>query len=111
VLTILSELPRGGDADRVFPIGTVVMLELLKRLRPDTTVHGFRSTFRDWVSECTSYRDRTAEFASAHSLKDKTEAAYMRGELLEKRHRPMRDWERFCNAPFVKRSAKVLPMG
>jgi integrase len=60
------------------------------------TVHGFRSTFRDWCAETTNYPRELAEAALAHALKDKTEAAYQRGDLLEKRRRLMADWAVFC---------------
>jgi integrase len=58
--------------------------------------HGFRSTFRDWCSEATDYPCDLAEAALAHTLKDKTEAAYRRGDALEKRRKLMEDWGRFC---------------
>jgi integrase len=60
------------------------------------TVHGFRSTFREWCAETTNYPRELAEAALAHVLKDKTEAAYQRGDLLEKRRRLMADWAVFC---------------
>jgi integrase len=63
------------------------------------TVHGMRSTFRDWCAEATNYPRELAEAALAHALKDKTEAAYQRGDLLEKRRRLMTDWATFCAKP------------
>ena len=60
------------------------------------TVHGFRSTFRDWAGAVSSYPRDVAEAALAHALKDKTEAAYMRDKLLEKRALMMQDWSKFC---------------
>jgi integrase len=63
------------------------------------TVHGFRSTFRDWAAECTNYPNEVVEMALAHVVGDETEAAYGRGELLEKRRRLMADWESFSNTP------------
>jgi integrase len=63
------------------PLSNMVMLELLKRMgREDLTVHGFRSTFRDWAAECTTYPNEVAEMALAHAISDKVEAAYRRGE-------------------------------
>ena len=59
--------------------------------------HGFRSTFRDWCSEGTEYPRDLAEAALAHMLRDKTEAAYRRGDALEKRRKMMEDWGTFCN--------------
>ena len=64
--------------------------------RSDLTVHGFRSTFRDWVSESTSYPRDVAEMALAHAIEDKSEAAYRRGDLIEKRRALMSDWAAHC---------------
>ena len=60
------------------------------------TVHGFRSSFRDWAAETTNYPREVCEMALAHALKDKTEAAYRRGDLFEKRRRLMESWARYC---------------
>jgi integrase len=67
--------------------------------RSDLTVHGFRSTFRDWAAEHTNFSREVAEQALAHSLPDKIEAAYRRGDLFEKRRRLMDAWGRFCAVP------------
>ena len=64
--------------------------------------HGFRSTFRDWCSEATDYARDLAEAALAHALKDKTEAAYRRGDALEKRRKMMEDWGIFCQSTAVQ---------
>ena len=73
------------------------MLKVLKRLNhSDITVHGFRSTFRDWCGESTNYPADVAEMALAHALRNKTEAAYQRGDLFEKRKRLMDDWAKYC---------------
>ena len=70
---------------------------VLRRLgRSELTVHGFRSTFRDWCGEHTNYPREVAEAALAHINADKTEAAYARGDLFAKRARMMEDWSRFC---------------
>ena len=70
---------------------------MLRRIqRSDITVHGFRSTFRDWASEVTTYQREVVEAALAHAVGDKTEAAYRRGDLFEKRRRLMHDWAAFC---------------
>lgn len=75
------------------PLSNMALLQLLKRMgRSDLTAHGFRSTFRDWVGETTHYPREVAEAALAHLLKDKAEAAYARGDLLEKRSAMMTDW-------------------
>ena len=59
-------------------------------------MHGFRSTFRDWAAETTAYPRELAEAALAHALSDKVEAAYQRGDLLEKRRAMMTAWAAFC---------------
>jgi integrase len=76
------------------------MLTLLKRMkRTDITVHGFRSTFRDWAAESTSYPGEVVEMALAHAIKNLTEAAYRRGDLMEKRSKLMEEWAQNCNTP------------
>jgi integrase len=78
------------------PLSDMAMLECLRGLRPGFTVHGFRSSFRDWAAERTSFPNIVAEAALAHVVADKTEAAYRRGELLDKRRKLMDAWARFC---------------
>jgi integrase len=79
------------------PLSNMAMEMTLRRMnRGDLTVHGFRSTFRDWTSETTGYPREVAEAALAHTLGDKTEAAYRRGDLFDKRRRLMDDWAAFC---------------
>lgn len=69
---------------------------LLSMGRDDITVHGFRSTFRDWVEETTNFAGTVAEAALAHVVGDKVEAAYRRGDLFEKRRRLMAAWATYC---------------
>ena len=91
------------------PLSNMAMLELLRRMgRDDLTVHGFRSTFRDWAAECTSYPNEVCEMALAHAIGDKVEAAYRRGDLFEKRRLLMLDWAKYCEAP--KGKAQVVPL-
>ncbi|WP_186207449.1 tyrosine-type recombinase/integrase [Burkholderia gladioli] len=74
-------------------LSNMAMLELLKRMgRGDLTVHGFRSTFKDWTRETTDYPREVSEAALAHIIGDQTEAAYARGDLFAKRARLMQDW-------------------
>lgn len=81
------------------PLSNMSCLAVLKRMgRPDLTVHGFRSTFRDWISESTAYPRDVAEAALAHTIEDKSEAAYRRGDLIEKRRALMSDWANYCAA-------------
>jgi integrase len=75
------------------PVGEGAMASVLRRMRmTHITVHGFRSTFRDWAAECTHHPSDVAEMALGHVIKNKTEAAYRRGALLEKRRALMDDW-------------------
>jgi len=69
--------------------------EIVQQSR-EATVHGFRSSFRDWVGEETSHAGEVAEMALAHTIKDKTEAAYRRGILFEKRRILMDSWANYC---------------
>jgi len=76
--------------------------------RDDITPHGFRSSFRDWCAEQTNFPREIAEAALAHTLKDKTEAAYQRGDLLEKRRKLMDAWSQYANRS--PSTGKILPM-
>jgi integrase len=89
----------------VFPgprgqLSNMALLSVLARMgRDDITVHGFRSTFRDWAAEATDHPREVAEMALAHAIGSKVEAAYRRGDLFEKRRRLMDDWATHCGAP------------
>ena len=114
-LEILHALPREKGSPYVFPGGkagsglsNMAMLELLRGLRPGLTVHGFRSTFKTWASEATAHANIVSEAALAHTIPDKVEAAYRRGELLTKRAKLMRDWAAYCARPPVE--GNVVPM-
>ena len=74
----------------------MAMLMLVRRHHPGITVHGFRSAFRDWVSEETNHSPEVAEMALAHTIGNKVEAAYRRGKLLERRRILMQDWQLYC---------------
>lgn len=92
------------DTDFVFPNqrsgkqpSNMAMLELLKRMdRNELTVHGFRSTFRDWAAESTNYPREVCEMALAHVVSDQVEAAYRRGDLFDRRRQLMADWAKHC---------------
>ena len=98
----ISVIQSVGNLDKtyVFPghkrdshLSNGAMLQVLKRIgHSDITVHGFRSTFRDWCAESTNFPSDVAEMALAHSLRDKTEAAYRRGDLFDKRCELMEAW-------------------
>ena len=128
VLRAVQPLFTGADS-HVFPgrrrgdgLSQMALLMLLRRMNPATvdqpapwrdastgeaiTAHGFRSTFRDWCGEASGHATDLAEAALAHVIRDKTEAAYARGDLYAKRTILMGDWADFCGAP----PAKVLPL-
>lgn len=113
-ITLLEALPAGGGF--VFPgrgkdaaLSNMAMLGVLKRMgRTDVTVHGMRSTFRDWAGEQTSHAREVIEHALAHQLADNAEAAYQRGDLLQKRRALMEDWAAYCAT--VRPVADVTPI-
>ena len=83
------------------PLSDMTLSAVLRRMkiaRERASVHGFRSAFRDWASETTSFPSEVVEMALAHTIKSKVEAAYRRGDLLERRRELMTDWERYCTA-------------
>lgn len=114
-LDLLRELPREGDL--VFPgarvgrpLSDMSLTAALRRMgRGDLTAHGFRSTFRDWAAEQTAYPSEVVEMSLAHTIGNKVEAAYRRGDLIEKRRRLMDEWAKFC-ATVAPATGKVLPM-
>lgn len=90
------------------PLSGMALLQLLKRMgRGDLTVHGLRSSFRDWAAERTNYPREVAEMALAHAVSDQVEAAYRRGDLFDKRRRLMEAWARYCGV--AKPPAEVIP--
>jgi integrase len=102
-VALLKQLPQGKPTEFVFATETLKQLSdatltaVLKRMDRDETAHGFRSTFRDWASECTNYSREVCEMALAHTIGNAVEAAYRRGDLFEKRTALMRDWAAFCD--------------
>jgi integrase len=108
-LAVLAEVPVEGSY--IFPGGqegaglsNAAMSELLKGMgySPDyATVHGFRSTFKDWAGDLTSYSNEMSELAMAHTVDDKVEAAYRRSDMRERRRRMMDDWAAYCDGKTV----------
>ena len=105
--------PLGKDclfpADKGGKLSTMAMAMLLRRMKLDCTVHGFRSGFRDWAAECTGYAHEVCEMALAHVIGNKSEAAYRRGDMFDKRRRLMADWATYCANEGVA-GAKVTPI-
>lgn len=97
-------ISKGMDEDSTYlfsragkPLSNMAMPMMLRRMKMDVTVHGFRSTFRDWVSEETMHSPEVAEMALAHTIRNKVEAAYRRSDLLERRRVLMNDWAKYCS--------------
>jgi integrase len=116
-LEILRALPREKKNPFVFigsrkgGLSNMAMASVLGRIgRDDITVHGFRSTFRDWAAERTAYPNHVVEMALAHVIGDKVEAAYRRGDLFAKRLRLIADWAKFVITKPASTSAKVVPL-
>jgi integrase len=115
-LDVLAALPRENGKPFVFvgarpgkALSRTAMLTQLERMgRSDLTVHGFRSSFRDWVSERTNFPSELAEMALAHVVAGKVEAAYRRGDMFDKRRGLMSAWAQFCSEDAT--DAKVIPI-
>jgi len=103
-LDIVKSIPRLSDSEHLFtgpnsgkPMSDVVFKKLMERMGvTGITTHGFRSTFRDWAAEQTSFPREVIEACLAHQLKDKAEAAYFRSNLLDKRRTLMKKWSDYC---------------
>jgi len=91
------------ESEYVFPgerramLSNMAMDMLLRRMNSNVTVHGFRSTFRDWAADYTNFSNEVCEAALAHAIANKAEAAYRRSDLFEKRRKLMETWGQFCN--------------
>jgi integrase len=114
---ILSDLEREDDNPFVFiggragrGLSPIAMLQFLKTVRPDVTVHGFRSTFRTWAAEQTAFAHHVCEQALAHIQPNAVERAYQRGDLFEKRRKLMAAWSDYCAAPVSKTTSNVTPL-
>lgn len=91
------------------PLSDMSLTAVLRRMEQnEITVHGFRSSFRDWAAESTAYPNEMVEMALAHTIGNKVEAAYRRGDLFEKRRRMMQDWSNFCDT--VIKAGEVIPL-
>lgn len=105
-ISILEQMAALRSNDFIFPgtkrdapLSVMALSMALRRLGIAETAHGFRSTFRDWAAERTSFPGEVAEMALAHAIADRTEAAYRRGDLFEKRRALMTAWATFCEQP------------
>lgn len=116
-LKLLRALPRVEDQSLIFPaprggvLSDMALVAVVRRMGVEVVPHGFRSTFRDWAAERTNFPNELAEMALAHAIDSKTEAAYRRGDMLEKRAAMMASWATACETPALKKTAKVTPIG
>ena len=117
LLTLLKGLPRispyvlpGQNEGKPLSVMSIEM-QLRRMDRNDITVHGFRSTFRDWASEQTSFPPETAEHALAHRISDRAEAAYRRGDQFEKRRELMEAWAAYCEPEKAGKVVKLKRKG
>lgn len=113
-IALLEALPRMAGTDLVFPaprggqLSDMTLSAVLRRMEVPAVPHGFRSTFRDWAAERTTFPREAAEMALAHTIESKVEAAYRRGDLFEKRRVMMAEWADFLSVE--EQPAKVIPM-
>ncbi len=111
---LLKTIPRLDGSELLFrstgagKISDMTLTAVLRRMDVDATVHGFRSSFKDWCRNCTKYPDEVSELQLAHVNNDATRAAYARDELLPQRARLMQQWCQFLNSK--QQSAKVVPI-
>jgi integrase len=113
-MVIVEQMKKVGTSDYVFPgyrsgrpISEPALRRVLRRMQVPVTVHGFRSAFRDWCGEATSFPREIAEAALAHVVGDETERAYRRLDALEKRRKLMDGWAKFCEP---KAGTNIVPM-
>jgi integrase len=113
-MALLDALPRMAGTDLVFPaprgsqLSDMTLSAVMRRMEVPAVPHGFRSTFRDWAGELTAYPNEVCEMALAHTIENKAEAAYRRGDLFEKRRLMMIDWSKFLAKPETK--GKVIAL-
>lgn len=116
-IKLLHALPRIEGATLLFPstkntpLSDMTLTGVLRRMGVEAVPHGFRSTFRDWAAERTNFPRDVVEMALAHTIGDKVEAAYRRGDLFAKRVQLMSAWSKFCDSPAVSAGSRVVAIG
>lgn len=117
-IEIVETMQALGRGPYLFPgpkpeasLSSMAMAMLLRRMKSDVTVHGFRSTFRDWASETTGFSHEVCEMALAHTIANKAEAAYRRGDMFEKRRKLMEAWASYCASAKKSTVVPVRPKG
>jgi integrase len=112
-IKLLESLPRFENTDLVFPgtkdkaLSDMSIAAVMRRMGLNYVPHGLRSTFRDWVAECTAYPRELAERALAHTVTNAVEAAYHRSDVLEKRRAMMQEWAKFLSTPVDSKGTVV----
>ncbi|MEB0059256.1 integrase arm-type DNA-binding domain-containing protein [Variovorax sp. LG9.2] len=102
-VALLEALPKMANIELVFPaprggmLSDMALVAVMRRMKVPAVPHGFRSTFKDWISESTNYPNEVSEMALAHVIENQVEAAYRRGDLFEKRTKMMAEWADFCD--------------
>jgi len=116
-MTILNELHQARVSGVVFPgfkrgepLSDMALTAVLRRANADVTAHGFRSAFRDWAGDQTSFPRDVVEGALAHAIENKTEAAYRRSDALEKRRKLMAAWDAYCTSTPKEGRGNVTPL-
>jgi integrase len=116
-IELLRTLPTEEGNDFMFiggkqgaGLSNMALLELMRDMRPGYVPHGFRSTFKDWAAEQTNFPNMVSEAALAHAIGDKTEAAYRRGDMLEKRRKLMDAWAKFATTKPVEVTGRLIPL-
>jgi len=115
-IKILEDLPRFEGSNYIFPaarggaLSDMSISMLCRRMKVEAVPHGFRSTFKDWCADTTSYPDMVSEMALAHGISDEVQAAYRRSDLFEKRRRLMDDWMNYCNTIHTEAGDNVVPI-
>jgi integrase len=114
---LLASLPRDDGCHLVFvglqrgkPLSNTALINVMRRMGLTAVPHGFRSSFRTWAEERTSFPHAVVEMALAHSAADATERAYQRSDLLKKRRALAEAWSRYCLSPAAVETGTVLPM-
>jgi integrase len=93
-----------------FPLSDEALSSVLRRMKIDVTVHGFRSSFRDWAGDSTAFLRDVVEAALAHAIENKVEAAYRRSDALEKRRKLMAAWAAYCNSAASAERSNITPL-
>jgi integrase len=116
-IAILKSLPSEANNDLVFignkpgkPLDKMVMPRLVAAMGVDTTIHGFRATFRTWAAEQTAYPREVIEAALAHTTGSAVELAYQRSDVIEKRRLLMEAWSTFVSSPPVRKTGNITPI-